>query len=121
MTPLAKIPLAQIMEKLEGFYGPQTPSWPTDPYLFLVWWHCGYPASDTACAKGWDSLNSRIGVDPQSLLAAPAVKLTSALRPGGMVPEVRGQRLRQIAERVETEFAGDLAPALKAMPLSKAR
>jgi endonuclease III len=115
------VTLAQILEHLEGFYGPQTPSWPTDPYLFLVWWHCGYPASDAACAKGWDSLQSRIGVDPRSLLTASASKLAAALKPGGMVPEVRAQRLKQIAERVETEFAGDLTSALKAMPLSKTR
>ena len=46
--------------KLESFYGQQEPCWPTDPYLFLVWWQCGYPASDTACAKGWESLNLEI-------------------------------------------------------------
>src|SRR3954470_16540263 len=99
-------PLAQILEKLEALHGPQRPSWPTDPYLFLVWWHCGYPASDAACAKGWASLQSAVGVDAESLLAAPASKLTAALKTGGMVPEVRAQRLKQIADRVQTEFAG---------------
>jgi endonuclease III len=118
---MAMAPLAEILEKLEALYGPQKPSWPTDPYLFLVWWHCGYPASDAACGKGWASLQSGIGVDPESLLAAPAAKLTAAIKPGGMVPEVRAQRLKQIAERVKIEFGGKLRTALKSMPLSKAR
>lgn len=115
------MPLAQTLETLESFYGPQKPVWPTDPYLFLVWWHCGYPASDVTCAKGWESLQASVGVDPESLLAAPLSKLTAALKPGGMVPEVRAQRLKQIADRVQTEFAGDLTSALRSMSLSKAR
>src|SRR3954470_20252308 len=98
--------LSQVLDKLEKFYGPQHADWPTDPYLFLVWWHCGYPASDVACARGWASLQSAVGVDPASLLAAPASKLTAALKAGGMVPEVRAQRLKHIADRVQTEFAG---------------
>ncbi len=41
----------EILDALESFYGAQEPHWPTDPYEFLVWWHCGYPASDAACAR----------------------------------------------------------------------
>ena len=48
--------LASILDTLEAFHGVQQPSWPTDPHLFLVWWHCGYPASDGACMKGWEAL-----------------------------------------------------------------
>jgi len=31
----------RLLDTLEAHYGPQEPAWPTDPYLFLVWWHCG--------------------------------------------------------------------------------
>lgn len=113
--------LAEILDALEAFHGPQQPTWPADPYLFLVWWHCGYPASDVACAKGWASLHAGIGVDPKDILASPASKLTAVLKPGGMFPEVRAQRLKQVAERVQTKFAGDLTRTLRSMPLSKAR
>ncbi len=34
----------EILKRLEASHGKQRPCWPTDPYLFLVWWHCGYPA-----------------------------------------------------------------------------
>jgi endonuclease-3 len=86
--------------------------WPTDPYLFLVWWYCGYPASDAACAKGWAALNREIGVEPRQILAASPADLAKALKPGGMVPELRSLRLKEVAARVQDEFGGDLRAAL---------
>jgi endonuclease III len=106
------IGIPELLRKLESIYGKQEPCWPTDPYCFLVWWHCGYPASDTACAKGWRSLNQEIGIEPEQLLAAPPANLASALRPGGMVPELRAMRMKEIAARVKDEFGGDLRAAL---------
>jgi endonuclease-3 len=108
-----RIPVAQILEQLEAFYGIQEPCWPTDPYLFLVWWHCGYPASDAACAKGWESLKKSVGVAPLELLDASPAELTKAITPGGMVPEVRAKRLQEIALRVQEEFGGDLRRGLR--------
>src|SRR5690349_23418099 len=106
------VPLKVILKQLESHYGKQEPCWPTDPYLFLVWWHCGYPASDIACNKGWESLSKTIGVEVQQLLSASPAKLATALKPGGMVPELRAMRLKEIAARVKDEFAGDLRSAL---------
>jgi endonuclease III len=113
-------PLAELLDDLESFYGPQEPCWPTDPYLFLVWWHCGYPASDTTCAKGWASLTKSVGVTPEALLAASPETLAAALKVGGMVPELRALRLKEIAMRVQDQFAGDLRSALLG-PVDKAR
>jgi len=115
------LPLTNLLERLEAHYGPQEPEWPVDPYLFLVWWHCGYPASDAACAKGWASLEREIGTDPQALLSAAPAKLAAALKPGGMVPEIRARRLKEIAEKTLSAFGGDLRGALAAMPVDKAR
>ncbi len=116
--PTNTVPL--LLDKLESFYGSQAPSWPTDPYHFLVWWHCGYPASDTACAKGWTSLTKSIGITPEDLLAASPEKLATALKVGGMVPELRALRLKEIAMRVKDQFDGDLLHALSG-PVDQAR
>jgi endonuclease III len=97
----ARVHVPELLSSLESFYGPQEPHWPTDPYQFLVWWYCGYPASDAACAKGWEALNRDIGTTPEKLLAAPPAKLAAALKPGGMVPELRAMRLKEIAVRVK--------------------
>ncbi|MBV9146835.1 MAG: hypothetical protein JO065_13025 [Acidobacteria bacterium] len=116
----AGISVAEILRRLEIFYGRQQPNWPTDPYLFLIWWHCGYPASDRACAKGWESLNQSVGVDPTDILSATPATLSMALKPGGMVPELRALRLKEIASRIKDEFGGDFGSALVG-PIAKAR
>lgn len=110
--PEASSTIPEILDHLEAHYGAQKPSWPVDPYLFIVWWHCGYPASDAACAKGWDALNNEIGTSVEQLLAATPAKLAHALKPGGMVPELRAMRLKEIAARVKDEFGGDLRAGL---------
>ncbi len=115
-----RIPTTRILEQLEAFYGKQEPCWPVDPYLFLVWWHCGYPASDAACMKGWASLQGSIGVDPPQILRASIPELTKALTPGGMVPALRAKRLKEIATRVQEDFGGDLRRGLSG-PLPQAR
>ncbi len=112
--------ISDLLDRLEKFYGPQEPSFPVDPYEFLVWWHCGYPASDAACTKGWKKLTQEVGIDPDKLLRAKPAKLAAALKVGGMVPELRAERLKEIAMRIENEFAGDLRAGL-AVPLPDAR
>jgi len=111
----------ELLDALEIFHGQQLPSWPTDPYLFLVWWHCGYPASDASCAKGWESLNNEIGVDPDRLLSVNFSKLALALKSGGMMAELRAMRVKEIAERIQKEFGGDLRTALKRTSVTQAR
>ncbi len=112
--------IPELLDKLEKFYRKQVPCWPVDPYEFIVWWQCGYPASDKTCAKGWEKLTSEVGIEPRDLLAATPARLASALKPGGMVPEVRALRLKEIAMRVQNEFGGDLRAALTG-PISAAR
>src|SRR6202043_3362163 len=67
------------------------------------------------------SLHSNIGVEMDELLAANPAKMAAALKPGGMVPELRALRLKEIAERVQKEFDGDLSGALRVLPIAKAR
>jgi endonuclease III len=112
MMRRVRLSVLEILGRLERHYGPQAPCWPTDPYRFLVWWHCGYPPSDAACNRGWESLNERIGVEPAELLDATSARITAALKPGGMVPELRANRLKEVAARVRDDFGGDLRTAL---------
>lgn len=104
--------VASVLDKLEARHGRREPSWPVDPYEFLIWWHCGYPASDLTCTKGWSALKREVGVEPRTMLAATQVRLAHALKAGGMLPELRAMRLQQIAQRVMNEFGGDLRAGL---------
>jgi endonuclease-3 len=114
-------PLRELLARLESHYGMQEASWPTNPYQFIVWWHCGYPASDSACSIGWEKLNATVGIEPEKLLLAKPSTLADALKPGGMVPELRALRLKEIAARVKDQYAGDLCLTLARMSHSEAR
>jgi endonuclease III len=117
----AKPRLADILDLLEGWYGRQRPVAPTDPYRFLLWWQCGYPPSEQRCSKGFDSLQREIGLGASELLAASRARLARVLKVGGMVPELRAARVREIVKRATEEFAGDLQSVLQRLPLDKAR
>ena len=118
--PKNRLIVPEILNQLEAFYGKQEPCWPSDPYLFLLWWYCGYPASDAACTKGWTQLTSTIGTDPDAILAARPAVLGAALKPGGMLPELRAERMKEVTARIKNEFSGDLRGALIG-PITKAR
>jgi endonuclease III len=60
-------------------------------------------------------------VTPEKLLAANPAKMAAALKAGGMVPELRAMRLKEIAERVEKEFGGDLLEGLKGLSTARVR
>ncbi|HET9401593.1 MAG TPA: hypothetical protein VFO34_11655 [Candidatus Acidoferrales bacterium] len=119
--PGKTLAIPKILDKLETHYGSQHVSWPTDPYQFLLWWLSGYPQSDANCAKGWAGLESSIGTSPEEILAAAPSKLANAIKPGGMVPELRAQRMKEVAMRVVNEFGGDLRAAIAVAPLAQAR
>jgi endonuclease III len=105
--------LNEILDVLEKMYGPQHAAGPTDPYEMIVYLNCGYPASDASCAKGFDALKREVGLTPKEILAAPKAKLVKLLRFGGIVPELRADRLKEIARKVKAEFGGDLKFELK--------
>ena len=105
---MATLRITDLLDSLESNYGALDPSAPTDPYEFLIWWHCGYPASGERCSKGWASLTREVGIAPKNLAAASTAKLAAALGAGGMVPDLRAGRLKEIAARVQEEYGGDL-------------
>jgi endonuclease III len=118
--PQGRLSLSDLLDRLEAFYGRQEPHFPTEPFEFLVWWYCGYPASDAACTRGWEKLNAEVGIKPGELLRAKPAKLAAALKPGGMFPELRAECIKETAMRIQSEFGGDLRAALSG-PLPQAR
>jgi endonuclease-3 len=116
----AKTRMARVLARLEKFYGrPKTPR-PVDAYEMVLHRNCGYPQSDVNCDKGFQALQKEIGLRPADILAASAEKLQVAMRVGGIVPELRARRLKEIAARVEREFGGNLGAVLRG-PVGEAR
>ena len=105
--------LTQILDILESTYGPQKLSGPKDPYEMIVFLNCGYPASDAKCEKGFEALKREVGGQPKKVLAASKAQLTKLLGLGGIVPEARAERLKEIARKVKNELDGNLTSALQ--------
>jgi endonuclease III len=120
-TAVAMPRITDLLDSLESNYGALEPAAPIDPYEFLIWWHCGYPASEERCSKGWAALTHAVGIAPKDLISASTAKLVGALKAGGMVPELRATRLKEIAARVQGEYGGDLRSALSRLSVPQAR
>jgi endonuclease III len=109
-----------ILDILQAHYGPQTPVAPTEPFRFLVWWHCGYPPSEERCALGWRALSDALTVTPQALSQGRVATLTRVLAAGGLVPSLRARRIKEIATAVRGEYGGNLLAALHRLPTAAA-
>ena len=102
-----------VLERLEQLYGPQKAVGPNDPYEMIVFVNCGYPATDVSCSKGFEALKREVGLKPENLLDAHKAKLAKLMRLGGIVPELRAEKLKEIARLVNEEFGKNLPAALK--------
>ena len=79
----------------------------------ILYINSGYPATDTSCVKAFDALKRSIGLRVDDILAAPKGKLTEIMTLGGIFPEQRAARLKEIAALVKHTFGGDLRNVLK--------
>jgi endonuclease-3 len=105
--------LADILDRLETHYGEQAAVGPRDPYEMILFVNCGYPATDASCTKGYQALKRDVGTKPEEILAARRAKLAKLMWLGGIVPELRAERLKTIAKMVTEEFGGDLKWSLE--------
>jgi endonuclease-3 len=90
----------------------------TDPLQLILWENIGYLIDDERRNALFAEFTARVGLTPRQIEAADGAILIDIARKGGMRPEARVERWRQIA-RLAT--GGDLDSALRSMPLSKAR
>lgn len=105
--------LAQALDRLEELYGKQQAVGPNDPYEMILFVNCGYPATDASCTKGYEGLKREIGTKPEKILAVPKTKFAKCVGLGGIVAELRADRLKTIAQLVNEEFGGDLKWSLE--------
>jgi endonuclease III len=110
----------RVLDGLEKHYGKRKIAGPSDAYGMVLYSNCGYPANDLTCPKGFTALQKLIGLQPDQILAASETQLAQIMRLGGIVPEIRSRRLKEIAGRVRDKFAGDLDAVLQG-PLADAR
>jgi len=111
--------LSKIVANLEQRYGSPRQPITRDPFELILLENVAYLVSDERREKAFAALRRHAGEKPHEILAASDEDIKKATRLGGMQPEMRVRRLREIALIAMNEFDGDLGPALK-LPLTKA-
>lgn len=94
---------------------------PTEPFQMILWENIGYLVDDERRRRLFDDFADEIGLSPEAIERASDAALLARAKLGGMRPEERVQRWREIARLVRTQADGDLTATLKALPLPKAR
>jgi endonuclease-3 len=94
---------------------------PRDAFGQILWDNIGYLVDDERRARLFAEFARRIGLSPRAILEADEGDLLDIAQRGGMRPETRVGRWRQIAEITLGPGGGDLDATLRALPLAKAR
>lgn len=109
-----------MVRRLEKFYGRPEPPKITDALELILLENVAYLADDEKRSAAFAALKKEVGTRPEQILKASQKQLVKITRIGGIVPELRAQRLRQIAELVQFIFKNDLDAELK-KPLPHAK
>jgi len=112
--------LQKIIADLEELYGTPKPPKVTSPYELILYEAVAYLVSDEKRDATYDALAERIGLGPVQILEAPLNIILEVLKPGGMQPEGRLEKLRKTALLYMQEFRGSFAETLL-LPLPKAK
>jgi len=112
--------LSAVVQALHKFYGQPKPPKIKDPLELILWENIAYLVDDEKRAAAFAVLKKNVGTTTPQILSATDAQLMEATGLGGMLPELRAQRLRQIAEIAHWVFKDDLKFVLK-KPLAEAK
>lgn len=118
--PAPRLNLQRIISQLAAHYGNPEPPITTDPFELILLENIAYLVSDTRREEAFKTLRTHVGTKPHEILAASHDDILKATKLGGMHPEQRVSRLKEIALIAMNEFGGDLKQVLK-LPLPKAK
>src|SRR6266849_8493379 len=118
--PAPRPSLPKIVSQLAAHYGNPEPPITTDPFELILLENIAYLVSDDRRAQAFNTLRQHAGTKPHEILAASHEDILQATRLGGMHPEQRVSRLKEIALIAMNEFGGDLKQVLR-LPLPKAK
>ena len=90
------------------------------PFELVMWENACYLLPDTRRAAVFEGLRQQVGMDAPSIWKADREVLLPLAKMGGMRPETRVFRWREIARITISQFAGNLDSILQ-LPYAKAR
>ena len=114
------ITFKDLLARLKRRYGaPDLPP-AKGPFELVMWENACYLLPDARRAQVFDTLRNEVGLYPHAIWNAEKSKLLPIAAMGGMRPEVRVFRWREIARITISQFGGDLDIVLKE-PYDKAK
>src|SRR5215471_3726448 len=100
--------LTKLLAVLEKHHGrPGLPP-PRGPFEYVLWENACYLLPDDRRAAVFQGLRAKIGLNPDAIGNASDDALLPLAKMGGMRPEDRIARWREIADITLREFGGDL-------------
>ncbi len=111
---------SEIIEKLQRYYGKPAPPKIKDVLGLVIHESIAYLVTDEKRDAAFQALRKQVGLRPTDILSALDELLIEISRLGGVQPERRAARLREIAHIALQDFDGEADSALK-LPLPQAR
>ena len=103
--------LPALLDRLERRHGPPDPPPPVTALEWVLWENAGYLVSDERRAAAYAALEKGTGLRPEGILGLPREELHEIAALGGMLTDLRVEKLLAIAETVQDSFGGDLEAA----------
>ena len=98
-----------ILVVLQNEYGVAAAPTIVDPFEQILLENIAYLAEDDRRLSAFRTLQERVGLSPQNILSANPDELADICKIGGMVPDLRAERLIFTAELTVNNFEGTLS------------
>jgi endonuclease III len=112
--------LKKIVSGLKRHYGEPSVPPARGPFELVLWENACYLLPDQRRAAVFEGLREQVGLNAAAILAAPGDVLLPLAKLGGMRPETRVFRWREIARITASQFGGDLDRILQ-LPYKEAK
>jgi len=110
----------KLIAKLKKAYGDPALPPARGPFELVMWENACYLLSDERRAAVFEGLRQQVGMDAESIWKADKEVLLPLAKMGGMRPETRVFRWREVARITMSQFAGNLDSILQ-LPYDKAK
>lgn len=110
----------KILNLLERSHGNLASVPLTDPFEMILFENVAYLASDEQRSNAFAALKNSVGLQPTDILNATGDRLLEVAKLGGPVPELRIEKLRDIARTTIEEFSGNLN-IVRTLPINEAK
>jgi endonuclease III len=120
LITLGMQPLSRIIARLKHHYGEAKVPAANTPFELVIWENACYLLTDERRLEVFEALRKKVGLSAAAILSASDEVLLPLAKRGGMRPETRVFRWREIARITQTQFAGDLNSILAA-PYAQAK